>query len=92
MQLYQLTQIMDQSTRVTKSTKSILDVFITSYPNKIVQSGVVHLGISDHNLIYVNTQTKYLKESPKIQLNLETLRNLMLKAFSMIYTRGKSLI
>ena len=48
MQLYQLTQIIDDPTRVTKSTKSILDVCITSSPDKIIQSGVVHLGISDH--------------------------------------------
>ena len=30
----------------------ILDVCITSSPDKIIQSGVVHLGISDHSLIY----------------------------------------
>ncbi len=52
MQLYQLTQIIDGPTRVTKSTKSILDVCITSSPDKIIQSCVVHLGISDHSLIY----------------------------------------
>ena len=52
MQLYQLTQVINEPTRVTKSTKSILDVCITSSPDKIIQSGVVHLGISDHSLIY----------------------------------------
>ena len=52
MQLYQLTQIIDDPTRVTKSKKSLLDVCITSSPDKIIQSGVVHLGISDHSLIY----------------------------------------
>jgi hypothetical protein len=41
MQLYQLTQIIDDPTHVTKSTKSILDVCITSSPDKIIQSGVV---------------------------------------------------
>ena len=52
MQLYQLTQVINEPTRVTKSTKSILDVCITSSPDKIIQSGVVHLGVSDHSLIY----------------------------------------
>ena len=52
MQLCQLTQVINEPTRVTKSTKSILDVCITSSPEKIIQSGVVHLGISDHSLIY----------------------------------------
>ena len=53
MQLYQLTQVINEPTRVTKSTKSILDVCITSSPDKIIQSGVVHLAISDHSLIYM---------------------------------------
>ena len=52
MQLYQLTQIIDQPTCVTQSTKSILDGCIASSPDKIIHSGVVHLGISDHSLIY----------------------------------------
>ena len=52
MQLYQLTQIIDLPTRVTKCTKSILDVCITSSPDKIIRSDVVHFGISDHSLIY----------------------------------------
>ena len=51
-QLYQLTQVINEPTRVTKSTKSILDVCITSSPDKIIPSGVVHLGISDHSLVY----------------------------------------
>jgi hypothetical protein len=41
MQLYQLTQIIDDPTRVTKSTESILDVCITSSPDKIIQSDSV---------------------------------------------------
>ena len=44
----------------------MLDVSITSTPEKIISSGVVHLGISDHSLIYairklnarVNTQAQ----------------------------------
>jgi hypothetical protein len=83
MQLYQLTQIIDDPTRVTKSTKSILDVCITSSPDKNIQSGVVHLGISYHSLIYATRKLNsvILKEILKIRLNLETLGNLMLKAF-----------
>ena len=52
MELYQLTQLIDSPTRITNSSQSLLDVFITSTPEKIISSGVVHLGISDHSLIY----------------------------------------
>ena len=52
MELYQLTQLIDSPTRITNSSQSLLDVVITSTPEKIISSGVVHLGISDHSLIY----------------------------------------
>ena len=52
MELYQLTQLIDSPTRITNSNQSLLDVSITSTPEKIISSGVVHLGISDHSLIY----------------------------------------
>ena len=50
----------DQPTRVTQSTKSILDVCITSSPDKIIQSGAIHLGISDHSLIYAPRKLNYV--------------------------------
>ena len=52
MELYQLTQLIDSPTRITNSSQSLLDVAITSTPEKIISSGVVHLGRSDHSLIY----------------------------------------
>ena len=66
----------------SKSTKSLLDVCITSSPDKIIQSGVVHLGISDHSLICATRKlNSVIKGILKIRLNLETLGNSMLKAF-----------
>ena len=73
MQLYQLTQIIDVPIRVTKSTKSILDVCITSSPDKIFQSGVVHLGISDHSLIYATRKLNSVRKGDT--QNLVEFRN-----------------
>ena len=62
MELYQLTQLINNPTRITQSSQSLLDVVIASMPEKIIFSGVVHLGISDHSLIYsirkINTRIK----------------------------------
>ena len=52
LELYQLTQMIHGPTRITDSSRSLLDVAITSMPEKITFSGVVHIGISDHSLIY----------------------------------------
>ena len=49
MELYQLTQIINDPTRITEYTKSLIDVCITSSPEKIISSGVIHLGINNNN-------------------------------------------
>ena len=51
--LFQLTQLIDHPTRITDKTASLLDVAIVNSPKKISHSGVLHVGISDHSLIYI---------------------------------------
>jgi hypothetical protein len=51
-ELYQLSQLIVEPTRVTCSSSSLIDHLVTTSPEKIVSSGVIHLGISDHSLIY----------------------------------------
>ena len=47
------TNTMSVSTRVTASTKTLLDVIVVSHPERFVSSGTLRLGISDHDLIYI---------------------------------------
>ena len=82
MQLYQLTQIIDDPTRVTKSTKSILDVCITSSPDKIIQSGLVHLGISDHSLIYATRKlNSVIKGNSQDSVEFRNFRKFNVESF-----------
>ena len=62
MELYQLTQLINDPTRIEEFTQSLLDVCITSSPEKIIFSSIVHPGISDHSLIYA---THKLNSMPK---------------------------
>ena len=40
-------------TRATPSTKTLLDIIISkSDDTKIIESGVIELGISDHSMVY----------------------------------------
>ena len=48
-----LTNTISVPTRVTASTKTLLDVILVSHPERFVSSGTLRLGISDHDLIYV---------------------------------------
>ena len=51
-ELYQLSQLINEPTRVTMTTSSLIDHVVTNTPEKISHSGVVHTGISDHSLVY----------------------------------------
>ena len=48
-----LTNTISVPTRVTASTKTLLDVILVSHPERFVSSGTLRLGISDHDLIYI---------------------------------------
>ena len=50
--LYQLDQLISEPTRVTGTSATLIDLFFTNKPENIIQSGVVHIGISDHGLNY----------------------------------------
>jgi hypothetical protein len=50
--LYGIHQLINEPTRVTESSSTIIDHIFTNAPDKVVFSGVSHVGISDHSLIY----------------------------------------
>ena len=52
LETYQLSQLITEPTRITANSCTQIDHHITSTPEKIVRSGVMHTGISDHSLIY----------------------------------------
>lgn len=50
--IYGLQKLITEPTRITESSSSLIDVIFTNCINRIVCSGVLHVGISDHSLIY----------------------------------------
>ena len=51
-ELYGLHQLISEPTRITETSSTMIDLIFTNTPDKIVCSGVSHVGISDHSLIY----------------------------------------
>ena len=71
--IYGLQQLITEPTRITESSSSLIDVIFTNCINRVVCSGVLHIGISDHSLIYV-----YRKLSPEFAFkghSTKTYRN-----------------
>ena len=44
--------MINEPTRITITTTSLIDHVVTNTPEKISHSGVVHTGISDHSFVY----------------------------------------
>ena len=63
--LYQLKQLINEPTRVTSTSATLIDLILTNTPEKILQSGVIHLGISDHSLVYALRKFSLPKSYPK---------------------------
>ena len=48
-QTFQFEQMIDQPTRITNSSETIIDFAFTNKPNLIINSGVIHIETSDHS-------------------------------------------
>ena len=58
--------MMQEATRSTISSRTLLDHFVTTKRDLISSSGVFPLGLSDHDLIYATIRLKNKRPSPKI--------------------------
>ena len=51
--MFELTQIVKRPTRVTRTSKTLIDHFITNHPQKVTNTGIIPCSIvSDHDAIY----------------------------------------
>lgn len=62
---YGFTQIIKDATRVTKETKTLIDIIATNRPETIANSTVIQSSISDHDLIACMRKLNHKKFSPK---------------------------
>ena len=47
-----LYQLIDSPTRITNTSSTLIDVIFTNCQNNIVSTGVSHVSLSDHSLVY----------------------------------------
>ena len=60
-QRYNLEQIIKHATRTTCSASTMIDHILTNFRKQISQSGVIGIGISDHQLIYLTREPHRMK-------------------------------
>ena len=79
-----LTQLIEDPTRTTDSTATLIDHIITNKPDIVGQSGVIPCGISNHDLIFMTRKARLpkLKIPPRV-VNARNHKNFDLKAFQL---------
>ena len=65
--LYQLDQLINKPTRVTKKSSTLTDLVLTTMKENISASGVIHVGMSDHSLVYAVRKYVILKHKPTVR-------------------------
>ena len=81
LELFQMKQVIADPTRITSNTASLLDIIATNRPDKVKESGVIHLGISDHSLVYVSLKVSVPRDKPKI-VESRNLKNYSINHFN----------
>lgn len=64
--LYGLKQLITEPTRITQNTKTLIDLCITNTPEKVTCSGVRHVSISDHSLVFMCRKSRYNRQNSRI--------------------------
>ena len=58
MNLFNLTQLVDKPTRITPTSRTLLDVILTTNANICTDTRVVHKSFSDHSLVKTTIMSK----------------------------------
>jgi len=64
---FNLRNVITEPTRIAENSETLIDLCIVNDIQKVNQSGVLHLGISDHSLSYASYKIKKEKNSPIIR-------------------------
>ena len=77
-----LTQIIEDPTRTTDSTSSLLDHILVNTPSKVTQSGVLNKCISDHDLIYMTRKHVNVKIGQHNTIKIRSMKNYSKELFN----------
>ena len=78
---FALTQVIEEPTRITEKTTTLIDLVLTGASENIKTTGVVDVpGISDHSLVYISYALKKPKYKPKM-ITRRDLKNFKEDAF-----------
>ena len=78
---HSLEQIMTRPTRIFDQTATLIDDILTNSPDKVSQSGVIDLGLSDHDLIHCTRKTSLPKSHKHNEIFVHSLKRYSAERF-----------
>ena len=78
---FSLKQLISVPTRVTETTATLIDHILTNSSQKIIQSGVIELGLSDHELIYCTRKSSLSKSNKHNEVVFRLMKNYTIQNF-----------
>ena len=76
-----LKQLIIVPTRVTTGSSTIIDHVLASFPERVTQSGVIDIGLSDHQLIYCTRKISRIKRGSHKQIKLLSFKHYTVHLF-----------
>ena len=73
--LHGLKQLILNPTHITENTSTLLDHVLTNSHDKVSQSGVINVGISDHQLTYCTRKISRTKSNEHKYITIRSLKN-----------------
>ena len=64
--IYEIEQLINEPTRFTATSSALIYLCLTNMPTNTFKSGVLHLSISDHSLIYTIRKADNTPQGPTI--------------------------
>ena len=64
-EMFNMENVIKTATRITLTSRTLIDLIVTTRKDSVGITGVFPFGISDHNLIYATLRLKNKKPSPK---------------------------
>ena len=80
MEQFCLTNVIHEAKRTTNCSSTLLDIILTSHPERLATSGILQVGISDHDLIFVVKKQK-LPRPKATTIDFRSIKNLDQNAF-----------
>ena len=79
--LYGLEQLIKSPTRVTCSTSSLIEHILTTFPERVLQQGIINVRLSYHQLIYCTKNFSRTKVGTHKQITFRSLKNYTAEAY-----------